>query len=173
MWSEYPTLCTPSLWPQGLLQKKRNPLILWSNSSFDRFWRAGGGLGHGQAGSVSPENNLILINKSGRLRERGNKANLMTCSWSKRSDIYFWFNIKEYLFPHRTFSGLQLQRWVVVFVSMISVVEHILTKGSIKVGASGLGSSSNFGVILSDMTASEKSPRHTQILIEGAQWIPR
>lgn len=31
----------------------------------------------------------------------------------------------------------------------------------------------NFGVILLDTAAPEKSPRHIQILIEGAQWIPR
>lgn len=31
---------------------------------------------------------------------------------------------------------------------------------------------SKFGVILSDTAASEKSPRHIQILVEGAQWTP-
>lgn len=124
MCSEYPTL---KLVASGAYPEGKKPADTLVKQQLWQIWRAGGGLGHDQAGSVSPENNLILINKSGRLRERGNKANLMSCSWSKRSDIYFWFNIKEYLFPHRTFSGLQLQRWVVVFVSMISVLEHILS----------------------------------------------
>lgn len=82
---------------------RNTTMMLWSNSGFQE---PGAGTREGccmAKGTMFHQKiKLIMISKSGSLIKRGNKASLVTCSRSKKSDVFFWANIKEYVFPYST-----------------------------------------------------------------------